>query len=70
MRDDHLAITLACVLFALSAIAVTLAWSLGECEQNTQPEVELLFELCGNGAPLVKDGEMYMVVCIPMMRDK
>lgn len=28
--------------------------------------VKVMFELCGNGAPLVKDGKMYMVVCVPM----
>jgi hypothetical protein len=54
----------------MSAIALFMAYRLDECNLNTQPEVELLFELCGNGAPLVKDGQVYTVVCIPDGGDK
>jgi len=41
-----------------------------EIDRLERTPVEVLFELCGNGAPLVKDGKMYMVVCVPMVRDR
>jgi hypothetical protein len=62
----HLDLIMFIATFTLIPIALYAAYKLDECNRNTQPEVELLFELCGNGAPLVKDGEMYMVVCIPI----
>jgi hypothetical protein len=59
----HLDLIMFIATFTLIPIALYTAYKLNDCNQ---PSVEVLFELCGNGAPLVKDGEMYMVVCIPM----
>lgn len=54
--------------YAICAIcAGFFGWAVGKT-QAPEPvnPVEVIFELCGNGAPLVKDGKMYMVVCVPM----
>jgi hypothetical protein len=59
----HLDLIMFIVIFALIPFWIYMAYKIDGCNQ---PSVEVLFELCGNGAPLVKDGEMYMVVCIPM----
>lgn len=32
--------------------------------------VETLFDLCGNGARLIKDGVTYVVVCVPVNSGK
>jgi hypothetical protein len=64
----HLDLIMFIVIFTLIPFWIYMAYKIDGCtaQPKVQPEVELLFELCGNGAPLVKDGEMYMVVCIPM----
>jgi len=38
-----------------------------EIDRLERTPVEVLFELCGNGAPLIKDSRPYMVVCVPMI---
>jgi hypothetical protein len=65
MKD--LDLTMFIATFTLIPVALYAAYKIDSCkvQPKVQPEVELLFELCGNGAPLVKDGETYMVVCIP-----
>ena len=68
----HLDLIMFIATFTLIPIALYAAYKIDSCkvQPKVQPEVELLFELCGNGAPLANEGELYMVVCIPMEEKK
>jgi len=59
--------TIICYYFVCAICAGFFGYLVGKTQAPEPVDpVEVIFELCGNGAPLVKDGKMYMVYCAPM----